>query len=136
MSTPDPVEIGQSSYSTFEPVHQCPQQSNNTTTAHPTAFPHIVLLDNQLTGQNVPQYRNMLCPRSTDFQGPADQHARPVIDRRTSQDGLPMVSTFLITNIYGSTYRHKLTFKYNCQFRPQALFMPREKGFSLLLHQE
>jgi hypothetical protein len=60
MSTLDPVEIGQSSYSAFEPVHQRPQQSNNTTATQPTAFPYIVLPDNQLTGQNVPQYRYAL----------------------------------------------------------------------------
>jgi hypothetical protein len=98
MGTPDPVEIGQSSYSAFEPVYQRPQQSTNTTAPQPTAFPSTVQ-DNQLIEQNVLHNKNMLRPRPTDFQEPADQHARPIIDRRTSQDGLPLVSIISVTNI-------------------------------------
>jgi hypothetical protein len=103
MGTPDPIEIGQSSYSAFELVYQRPQQSTNTTAPQPTALPPTVQ-DNQLTEQNVSHNRNMLCRRPTDFQGPADQHARLVIDRRTSQDGLPLVSIISVTNINSSTY--------------------------------
>jgi hypothetical protein len=90
MGTADPSTMGQSSSSASQPACRVPQSMEPAIAMRPTLNPYAGSID-QLAAQAASRLGNTIFSPPTGFQKPPGQHARPIIDRQTSQDGVPMV---------------------------------------------